>query len=222
VTEPDPTVILERIAGRILRLRGENVMLDADLAALYGVETRALTQAVRRHSRRFPLDFMFQLTPEEAVRSRCQSGNSSDPMGSNLRSQSVISSDLARGVGTVYHVDIDGESSPCEAATLRSQSVTSSAWGGRRYLPYAFTEQGVAMLASVLGSERAIQANIAIIRAFVRMRQVLASNADLAAKLDDLEQRYDRQSRAVFDAIRALMREPERPSRPLGFRPDDG
>ena len=222
MTAPDPTVALERIAGRILRLRGENVMLDADLAALYSVSTSVLNQAVRRHSRRFPDDFMFQLTAREAADLRCQFGTSSDPVCSNLRSQSVISSDRTREAGGVYRVDLEGEPLLSEAAILRSQSVTSNAWGGRRHLPHAFTEQGVAMLASVLGSERAIQANIAIIRAFVRMRQVLASNADLARKLDALEARYDRQFRAVFDAIRALMREPERSSRPLGFRADDG
>jgi hypothetical protein len=160
MTEPDPSVTLERIAGRILRLRGENVMLDADLAALYGVSTSVLNQAVRRHSRRFPDDFMFQLTTEEAADLRYPFGTSSDPVGSNLRSQSVISSDRPCGGDVGYHVDIDGESQPGEVAILRSQSVTSNAWGGRRHLPHAFTEQGVAMLASVQGSERAIQANI--------------------------------------------------------------
>jgi hypothetical protein len=104
---------------------------------------------------------------------------------------------------------------------LKSQIVTSNGRGGRRKLPHAFTEQGVAMLSSVLSSPRAVQVNVEIMRAFVRMRQVLASNADLAKKLDALEARYDRQFRAVFDAIRALMREPERPARPMGFRPDD-
>ena len=183
MTAPDPTVALERIAGRILRLRGENVMLDADLAALYGVETKALNRAVKRNAGRFPEDFMFQLTTEEAANLRYQSGTSSGSAKGDLRSQSVISKSRdARGVA-VYHLDIEGESLQSEAAILRSQSVTSSAWGGRRHLPFAFTEQGVAMLASVLGSERAIQANIAI--------------------------------------IRALMREPEHPSRPMGFRPDE-
>lgn len=172
MTDHDLDLALDHIAGRILRLRGENVMLDADLADLYGVETRALLQAVRRHASRFPDDFMFELTTDEV-------------------------------------------------ANLRSQSVISSAWGGRRYLPRAFTEQGVAMVASVLGSERAIQVNVAIIRAFVRVRQVLASHAGLALKLDVLERKYDEQFRVVFDAIRELMAKPDPPSRPLGFRPDD-
>ena len=186
MTASDPTVTLERIAGRILRLRGENVMLDADLAALYGVETKALNQAVRRNLERFPEDFMFQLTWDEAAA---------------LRSQSVT-------------LDATGGEPSGSAGPGRGRH--------RKYVPHAFTEQGVAMLSSVLSSPRAVQVNIEIVRAFVRMRQVLASNADLARKLDALEARYDRQFRAVFDAIRALMREPERPSRPLGFRADDG
>ena len=143
-------------------------MLDADLAALYGVETRALVQAVKRNLGRFPEDFMFQLTPEEAA---------------NLRSQIVISS-----------------------------------WGGRRTPPYAFTEQGVAMLSSVLHSERAAQVNVEIMRTFVRLREVLSSHADLARKLVTLERKYDAQFKAVFDAIRALMATPTGTKRKIGFR----
>jgi len=173
MTDHDLTISLELISARIVRLRGENVMLDADLAELYGVETRQLLQAVRRHAARFPDDFMYELTTDEV-------------------------------------------------ADLRSQSVISSAWGGRRYLPRAFTEQGVAMLSSVLSSPRAVQVNIEIVRAFVRMRQVLASHAGLALKLDSLERKYDVQFRVVFDAIRELMAKPDRPVRPLGFRSDDG
>jgi hypothetical protein len=187
VTEPEPTVTLERIAGRILRLRGENVMLDADLAALYGVETKALNQAVKRNPDRFPADFMFRLTWDEA-----------------------------KGVVLLREVDFESRGS-----ASRSQIVTLNRGANVKFLPHAFAEEGVAMLSSVLRSPRAAQVNVEIMRAFVRMRQVLASHADLAKKLDDLEQRYDRQFRAVFDAIRALMSEPERPSRPMGFRPDD-
>jgi hypothetical protein len=186
MTDHAPTLPPERISSSILRLRGQNVMLDADLAGLYGVETKTLNRAVKRNTGRFPDDFMFQLTAEEVAALRYQFGTSNE-------------------------ID-DG---------LRSQSATSNGRGGRRTLPYAFTEQGVAMLASVLGSERAIQVNIAVIRAFVRMRQVLASHAGLARKLDALESKYDEQFRVVFEAIRALMREPVRPSRPLGFRPGD-
>lgn len=161
-----------RIERAILLIRGQKVMLDADLAALYGVATRVLVQAVKRNLSRFPDDFMFQLTAEEF-------------------------------------------------AALRSQSVISNAnrpRGGRRYAPYAFTEQGVAMLSSVLRSKRAIQVNIEIMRAFVRLRQMLTSRADLARKLDALERKYDAQFKVVFDAIRELMRPPVRKPRPIGFR----
>ncbi|MGE5596659.1 MAG: ORF6N domain-containing protein [Hyphomicrobiales bacterium] len=104
-----------------------------------------------------------------------------------------------------------------EFRSLRSQSVTSSSWGGRRYAPYAFTEQGVAMLSSVLNSPRAVQVNIEIMRAFVQLRGLLATHADLARKIEELEQRYDEQFRVVFDAIRELMAPPPPPTRRLGF-----
>ncbi|HEY3358696.1 MAG TPA: ORF6N domain-containing protein [Polyangia bacterium] len=154
----------------ILFIRGCKVMLDADLASLYGVRTSALVQAVKRNRSRFPSDFMFQLTSEEV-------------------------------------------------AVLRSQSVIARSWGGRRTSPYAFTEQGVAMLSSVLRSEQAVQVNIEIMRAFVRLRELLASNADLARKLAALEQTYDAQFRAVFDAIQALMAPQPRPKARIGFHP---
>lgn len=105
-----------------------------------------------------------------------------------------------------------------EFTVLRRQSGTSSAWGGRRYLPYAFTEQGVAMLSSVLRSPRAVQVNIEIMRAFVRIRQMLQSNAELAKRLAALEQKYDGQFRVVFDALRGLMTPPSQPRKPIGFR----
>lgn len=159
----------ERIEQSILLIRGHKVMLDSDLAALYGVETKVLVQAVRRNIERFPDDFMFQLTGEEFD-------------------------------------------------ALRSQFVTSNTGrGGRRYLPYAFTEQGVAMLSSVLRSGQAVEVNIAIMRTFVRLRQILASNEDLARRLDELEGRYDEHFRIVFEAIRQLMAAPESPQRRLGF-----
>ena len=155
------TVIpFEKIERHILLIRNEKVMLDSDLASLYGVTTSALNQAAKRNKERFPDDFMFQLTSEESK-------------------------------------------------NLMSQSVTSSAHGGRRKLPFVFTEQGVAMLSSVLRSERAVQVNVQIMRTFVRLRQILSSNSVLAAKLDQLESRYDKQFRMVFDAIRALMNEQE-------------
>lgn len=165
-------VVADQIARQILLLRGQRVMLSPDLASLYGVENRALIQAVSRNRKRFPEDFMFQLTREEA-------------------------------------------------AILKSQFVISSAgWGGRRHTPYAFTEQGVAMLSSVLRSPRAVAVNIEIMRAFVHLRQLLATHAGLARKLAELERTYDAKFRVVFDAIRQLM-EPveEAGSRPaIGFR----
>jgi hypothetical protein len=151
------------------------VLLDADLATLYGVETRALNQAVRRNLGRFPGDFMFQLTPEEAV-SLLRS-----------RSQSVILKQRGKNI---------------------------------KYLPYAFTEQGVAMLSSVLRSERAVQVNVAIMRAFVSLRRMLATNAALARKMAELERHlegHDQAIRSLFDAIRELMVPPEKPKREIGF-----
>jgi hypothetical protein len=162
----------EKIEKAILLLRGQKVMLDADLAALYGVETKMLVRAVKRNINRFPTDFMFQLSKEEF---------------DNLR----------------FHFG------------------TSSYWGGRRYRPYAFTEQGVAMLSSVLHSQRAIQVNIEIMRAFIRLRQMLASHVELARKLDALEKKYDAQFKQVFEAIRQLMAPPEPNRRPIGFRKGD-
>lgn len=159
----------ERIERAIYLIRSRKVMLDADLAELYGVETRVLVQAVKRNLDRFPEDFMFQLSKEEF---------------DNLRSQSVISSD----------------------------------WGGRRYPPYAFTEQGVAMLSSVLNSKRAISVNVEIMRAFVRLRQLLSTHKDLESKIEELEAKYDQRFQVVFDALRKLMKPPEKPSRPIGFR----
>ena len=166
------------IENRILLVRGEKVMLDSDLAKLYGVPTRRLNEQVRRNRGRFPGDFMFQLTAEES-------------------------------------------------AALRSQDVTSpkGGRGGRRYPPLVFTEQGVAMLSSVLHSERAMRVNIEIMRAFVRLRAMALSYKDLADKIHALEQRYDGQFKTVFDAIRALMAPPSAGAkRRFGFRPlpDEG
>ncbi len=164
-----PIVPIERIQSAILLTRGQRVMLDADLAEPYGVETRALTQAVKRNAERFPRDFMFRLTKKEF-------------------------------------------------GSLRSQSVMSRSWGGRRYPPYVFTEQGVAMLSSVLRSERAVRVNIEIMRAFVQLRQLLASRQDLARKLAEMERKYDAQFRGVFAAIRQLMEPPPQPKKPpIGF-----
>ncbi len=168
----DQLMPIERIESRILLLRGQKVILDSDLAQLYGVPVSALNQAVKRNSSRFPEDFMFQLSENE---------------NESLLSQIVIS---RRG------------------------------HGGRRNRPYAFTEQGVAMLSSVLHSERAVQVNIAIMRTFVHLRGIISTHKDLALKLDALEQKYDSQFRVVFDAIRALMEPPAGVKRRIGFARD--
>jgi hypothetical protein len=196
---PNPTdslISLERIESRIYLLRGEKVLIDSDLAELYGVETKMINRAVQRNIERFPADFMFQLTSEEAATLlRCQIGTS------NPRSR--VKPSKANDI-------------------LKSQIVTSNdndGRGGRRYLPYAFTEQGVAMLSSVLRSPRAVQVNIGIMRAFVRLRQLIAGHAELSKKLRALEKKYDEQFKVVFEAIRELM-EPvteEDKAREIGF-----
>jgi len=162
-------VTADTIERKIYLIRGQKVMLDSDLAELYGVATKTLVQAVKRNINRFPLDFMFSLKDQEV-------------------------------------------------AVLRSQIVTSSLkHGGRRYNPYAFTEQGVAMLSSVLNSERAVEVNIQIIRVFVKLREMIAAHKDLGKKLEELEKKYDSQFRVVFDAIRALVAEPEPKQKKIGF-----
>jgi hypothetical protein len=183
---------VRRIEQKILLLRGEKVMLDSDLAELYGVETKVLNQAVQRNLERFPGDFMFHLSVEE--------------MRLILKTQVVISSNETDRKSQQSHQN------------LKSQIVTSSlGHGGRRKRPYAFTEQGVAMLSSVLRSDRAIQVNLAIMRTFVQLRQMLASNAGLARKLESLEKKYDAKFRIVFDAIREMMDEKKKPRREIGF-----
>jgi hypothetical protein len=172
-----------QVERRIYLIRREKVMLDYDLAELYGVPTRILNQAVKRNRDRFPKDFMFQLSTAEATA---------------LRSQIVI---------------LDAPNGP-------AQPVTGQRGKHSKYLPYAFyafTEQGVAMLSSVLRSKRAVQVNIAIMRTFVRLCEMLLSNAELRRKLEALEKKYDAQFRVVFDAIRELMTPPEPPKRQIGF-----
>lgn len=176
---------VEKIERAILQIRGQKVLLDEDLAELYGVETRILVQAVKRNLERFPEDFMFQLTPEEVE---------------ILRSQFVISR---------WH-----------DSSEKSHDIR---WGGRRYLPYAFTEQGVAMLSSVLRSPRAIQTNIAIMRAFVRMRQMMAAFEEVFRRLDQ----HDRQIQVVFEVLGKLQQQLTGPVGPLpgprmGFRREEG
>jgi ORF6N domain len=165
-----PLVPLERTEHMILFVRGQKVMLDRDLAELYDVETRVLNQAVRRNKRRFPPDFMFQMTPQEFAQ---------------WRSQIVMSKTEKMGL---------------------------------RHRPLVFTEQGVAMLSSVLGSDRAFDVNITIMRAFVRLRELMATHKELARKIEELENKYDAQFASVFEAIRKLMQPaPVPPKRCIGF-----
>jgi hypothetical protein len=160
---------IERVEQAILLIRGEKVILDADLAKLYGVSTARLNEQVKRNPQRFPNDFAFRLKKEEFA---------------NLKSQIATS---------------------------------SSTHGGRRKLPLVFTEHGAIMAANVLNSERAVAASVQVVRAFVRLRQMLVSNAELARKLEDLEQKYDTQFKVVFDAIRQLMSPPPRERKEIGF-----
>lgn len=161
----------ERIESKILLIRGEKIMLDRDLAELYGVETKMLKRAVKRNNKRFPEDFMFELTKEE------------------------------------YQV-------------LRYHFGTLKRGEHSKYLPYAFTEQGVAMLSSVLNSERAILVNIQIMRAFTKLRKILASHEDLRRKLEAMEKKYDAQFKIVFDAIKSLMSPPTKEQKKIGFIKD--
>jgi ORF6N domain len=177
----------EQIALRIRHFRGEKVLLDFDLAALYGVETRVINQAVRRNADRFPADFMFQLSSEEAE------------ILSQVVTPSVAGHDVSNS----------------------SQIVMSSGkYRGKRYRPYAFAEQGVAMLSSVLNSESAVKMNIAIMRAFVQLRRALETNRELARKFSELERRidqHDAEIAAILEAIRQLMAPPAKRRREIGF-----
>jgi phage regulator Rha-like protein len=166
--EPISLIPMERIERAIIVVRGEKVMLDLDLASIYGVMTGSLNQAVKRNLSRFPSDFMFQLTEAE-------------------KNEVVTNCD--------------------NLARLKFSP----------HLPYAFTEHGALMLANVLNSERAAQTSVQVVRAFVKLRQMLASNAELARKLAAMEKKYDAQFKVVFDAIRQLMSPPAKPKREIGF-----
>jgi hypothetical protein len=193
----------ERIERRILLLRGQKVMLDFELAELYGVPTKALNQAVKRNIERFPGDFMFQLSAEEAEQvMRSQTVTTSHPN----RSQTVTSSEQN-----------PGKAGGSDADRWSQIVTTSSKFRRDTHLPFAFTEQGMAMLSSVLHSPRAVQVNIAIMRTFVQLRQMLASSAELAGKLAALEKKYDAQFKVGFDAIRELMSDKKLPKREIGF-----
>lgn len=161
----------QRIERRILFIRGYRVILDAELARLYGVVTSRLNEQVKRNSTRFPADFSFRLTRKEF-------------------------------------------------SDLMSQFATSKGRGGRRKRPLVFTEHGAIMAANVLNSRGAIEASVIVVRAFVRIRELLATHKDLARKLEELERKYDGQFRVVFEAIRQLVSPPARARKPIGFRPD--
>jgi hypothetical protein len=160
-------VAMEVVEKKILLIRGQKVILDVDLAELYDVETKVFNQAVKRNIDRFPKDFMFQLTADEA-------------------------------------------------RTIRSQFVTASR-RNIRYLPYAFTEHGIIMAASILNSQRAIDASVYVVRAFIRLREMIASHKDLTKKLNELEKKYDGQFQIVFEAIRQLIEVEEKPKRKIGY-----
>jgi hypothetical protein len=161
-------VPIELIEKKILFINGQKVLLDSDLAALYGVTTKRLNEQVRRNLKRFPADFIYQLSQEEFE-------------------------------------------------SLRSHFATSSSWGGRRTRPYVFTEQGIAMLSSVLNSDRAIDVNIQIMRTFVKLREMMSSHKVLARKLSALEKKYDGQFQIVFEAIKQLIEVEEKPKKKIGF-----
>ena len=175
----------ESLASLVRSFRGERVLLDADLAALYNVSTKALNQAVKRNADRFPTDFMFQLTAEEWAASRSQ----------------IVT---ASGSGAV----------------MRSQNVTASR-RNLNALPYAFTEQGVSMLSSVLRSPRAVEVNIAIMRTFVQLRRLMDSNRELGRKIEAMERTYDEKFAVVFEAIKQLIADDDarkaQPKRRIGF-----
>ncbi len=184
--------ILQSLEQKIYLIRGKRVMLDRDLAELYGVETKVLNQAVRRNIARFPEDFMFQLNEveEQSLRSQIVTSNSRHPVDtSNLKSQFASS---------------------------------SSGRGGLRYRTYAFTEQGVAMLSSVLRSKQAIQVNIQIMRTFTKIREMLATNSELRKKIESLESKYDQQFVVVFKAIKQLISpDVESSKKKIGFVTDE-
>lgn len=173
ITKEDSTmtttsiVSLEQVANKIYHIRGVKVMLDRDLAELYDVETRVLNQSVKRHIKRFPDDFMFQLINQEFK-------------------------------------------------DLKSQFVTSS-WGGVRKMPFAFTEQGVAMLSGILNSDRAIQVNIQIMRTFTKLRHMISANEELKREIDELKQLTDERFQIVFETLDQLLSLEEKSNRKIGF-----
>jgi hypothetical protein len=199
------TIPIERVESKILVIRGQRVMLDSDLAEIYGIETKNLNKAVKRNLSRFPEDFIFQLAKKEFENLKFQIGTSSAESTHSTRPQIVTAAKEA-------------------GPNLKSQIATSS-WGGKRKLPYAFTEHGAVMLASVLNSPTAIQASIFVVRDFIQLRQLGAINANLAIKIAELEDKYgkhDIQIQKVIKILRQLLEPPIEPTEsekePIGFR----
>jgi hypothetical protein len=194
LTASSLSVSVQLIERRIYLIRGQKVMVDSDVAELYGVTTKRLNQQVTRNKNRFPVDFMFQLTREEADSLRLQFATS------NVETPELLG----------------------KSENLRSQfAISNIGRGGRRYLPRAFTEQGVAMLSSVLNSEQAIEVNIAIMRAFVRLRQMLETNEELNRKFAAVIRKlstHDKYFRVVFDELKKLREKPPPSGRQIGFK----
>ena len=239
-------VPIEAISQKIFIIRGVKVMLDYDLATWYGVLTKNLNLAVRRNQGRFPNDFMFQLTRLEFENLRLQIATSSLEAGESMNRLQIEtgseddSNQFQVGTGSKKaknpsQIAIGSKKIPnllqiargsSKASNLILQSAISS-WGGRRQLPYAFTEHGVAMLSSVLHSPRAVQINIFIVRAFIKLRELLASNKELANKVEWIEKEQRLQNQHINAIYRTLdgflkapvqPKEPIKPKEPLGFR----
>lgn len=188
---------IDKIESKVILMRGLKVMLDRDLAELYGVETRVLNQAVKRNSERFPDDFMFQLTRMEA--------------------EYLVSEDIIPLRSQIVTSKIENAKNSKKTANLKSQIVISS-WGGTRKLPYVFTEQGVAMLSSVLKSKQAIQTNILIMRAFVKIRNLVYSYKDLAEKIEKIERTYNKEITRIFKILDYLTKENVGEKNEIGFK----
>ncbi|MCK4407165.1 MAG: ORF6N domain-containing protein [Bacteroidales bacterium] len=179
----------ENIVERIFFIRGHKVMIDSDLAHLYGVATGRLNEQVKRNSKRFPADFMFRLTKEE---------------WENLKSQIALSSLQSKSLKSQNAISITTD--------------TKADWGGRRKLPYVFTEHGTVMLASVLNSEIAVNASIYIVRAFIKLREILFSHKKLERKIEQIENKYDNQFKIIFETIKQLIQHKQTPRKPIGYK----
>ncbi len=181
----------ERIVSRIFLIRGKKVMLDSDLAELYGVETKSLNRAVKRNIERFPADFMFQLNDHEA----------------EIWKSKIVTSDLRYQFGTL-------------SPRLQIVTLKKGHGQHRKYLPYVFTEQGVTMLSSVLNSKRAIQVSIQVVRTFIQLRELLSTNKEMREKIESIERKYvkhDNELKEIFEVLKRLLVHKEKPKRKIGF-----